>query len=161
MWRFSTKTILNTCRLCVIIAIPMLSIDKEFLCVIGTLKEFQSMLLGTELHIYTDHKNIFSVGNLSEQRLGWISYVDEYGPNIHYSEGPRNVIVDTFLRLFTWGRKAAHVVSNSELESLYSSLTDNKEILQCFLNLPSCLLDNENEKRPTKCRKYSATSIGM
>jgi hypothetical protein len=57
------------------------------------------MLLGVELHIYTDHKNIFIVGNSSEQRLHWISYVDEYGPNIHYIEGPRNVVADTFSRL--------------------------------------------------------------
>ncbi len=54
------------------------------------------------------------------------------------------------------GKKAAHVVSDSELESLYSSLIDNKEILQCFLNLPCCLLKNEKEKRPKKCRKHSA-----
>ncbi len=40
------------------------------------------MLLGAELHIYTDHKNILNVGNSSEQQLCWISYVDEYGPNI-------------------------------------------------------------------------------
>ncbi len=31
------------------------SIDKEILCVVATLKEFRSMLLGAELHIYTDH----------------------------------------------------------------------------------------------------------
>ncbi len=42
------------------------------------------MLLGAELHVYTDHKNILNVGNLSEQWLHWISYVDEYGPTIHY-----------------------------------------------------------------------------
>jgi hypothetical protein len=54
------------------------------------------------------------------------------------------------------GKKAVHVVSDSELESLYLSLIDNKEILQCFLNLPCCLLNNEKEKRPKKCRKYSA-----
>jgi hypothetical protein len=54
------------------------------------------------------------------------------------------------------GKKAAHVVSNSELESLYSSLRDDEEILQCFLNHPCCLLNNEKEKRPKKCRKYSA-----
>jgi hypothetical protein len=56
------------------------------------------------------------------------------------------------------GKKAARVVSSSELESLYSSLIDNKEILQCFLNLPCCLLNNEKEKRPKKCRKYSANT---
>ncbi len=54
------------------------TIDKELLCVIATLKEFRSMLLGAELHIYSDHMNILHVGNSSEQGLRWISYVDEY-----------------------------------------------------------------------------------
>jgi hypothetical protein len=43
-----------------------LTIDEELLCVVATLREFQSMLLGVELHIYTDHKNILNVGNSSE-----------------------------------------------------------------------------------------------
>jgi hypothetical protein len=71
--------------------------------------------------------------------------------------------VDTFPRLLhkdvpstLVGKKAAHVVSNSELESLYLSLIDDKEILQCFLNLPCCFLNKEKEKRPKKCRIYSA-----
>jgi hypothetical protein len=54
------------------------------------------------------------------------------------------------------GKKAAHIVSTSELESLYLSLIDNKEIVKCFLNLPYCLFNNEKEKRPKKHRKYSA-----
>ncbi len=97
------------------------AIDKEHLCVVETLKEFHSMLLGAELHIYTDHKNILNVGDLSEQRLCWISYVDEYGPTLHYIEGPGNVIADTFSRLLCKdvplnlvGKKAAHIVSDSE-----------------------------------------------
>jgi hypothetical protein len=100
---------------------------------------------------------------LSEQQLRWISYVDEYGPTIHYIEGPGNVIADTFSRLSCKdvpstlvGKKATHDVSNSELESLYSSLIDDEEILQCFLNLQCYLLNNEKEERPKKCRKYSA-----
>ncbi len=126
------------------------------------------MLLSAELHIYTDHKNILNVGDSSEQRLCWISYVDEYGPNIHYIEGPRNFIVDTFSRLSCKDvpstlvkKKVAHVVSNSELESLYLSLIDDEEILQCFLYLPCCLLNNEKEKRPKKCRQYSADTYSL
>jgi hypothetical protein len=42
------------------------TIDKELLCVVVTLREFQSMLLGVELHIYSDHKNILNEGDLSE-----------------------------------------------------------------------------------------------
>jgi hypothetical protein len=38
---------------------------------------------------------------------------------------------------------------------------DNKEILQCFLNLPSCLLNNSKEKRPKKCRNYSADTHSL
>jgi hypothetical protein len=53
------------------------------------------------------------------------------------------------------GKKAAHIVSDSELESLYLSLIDNKEILQCFLNLPCYILNNEKEERQMKHRKYS------
>ena len=42
------------------------TIDKELLCVIATLREFCSMLLGAELHIHTDHQNILRVGDSSE-----------------------------------------------------------------------------------------------
>jgi hypothetical protein len=51
------------------------TIDKELLCVVATLREFQSMLLGAELQTYTDHKNILNVGGSSEQELRCISYV--------------------------------------------------------------------------------------
>jgi hypothetical protein len=98
------------------------------------------MLLGAELHIYTDHKNILNVGNSSERRLCWISYVDEYGPTLHYMEGLHNVIADTFSRLsrkdvpsVLVGKKVAHIVSNSEsnkeIESLLgSSLTEQNNL---------------------------------
>ncbi len=55
----------------------------------------------------------------------------------------------------------ADIVSNSKLESLYSSLIDNEEILQCFLNLPCCLLNNEKEKRPKKRRKHSVDTHSL
>ena len=70
------------------------TIDKELLCVVATLCEFRSMLFGADLHIHTDHQNILNVGDSSE-RLRRISYADEYGPTLHYVEGPLNVIADT------------------------------------------------------------------
>ncbi len=59
------------------------------------------------------------------------------------------------------GKKAAHIVSNSELESLYSSLIDDKEILQRFLNLLCCFLNKEKEKRPKKHRKCSVETHSL
>jgi hypothetical protein len=75
------------------------TIDKKRLCVIATLHQCHFMLLGAELHVHTDHKNILSIGDSSQQGLCWISYVDEYGLELHYVEGPCNVIADTFSRL--------------------------------------------------------------
>ncbi len=41
------------------------TIDKELLCVAATLYKFCSMLIGAELHVHTDHKNILSIGDSS------------------------------------------------------------------------------------------------
>jgi hypothetical protein len=57
------------------------------------------MILGAELHIHTDHKNILHIGDSSQRCLRWISYIDKYGPEQHYVEGSANVVADTFLRL--------------------------------------------------------------
>ncbi len=133
------------------------TIDRELLCVVATLREFCSMLLGAELHVHTDHKNILNVGDSSQQHLRWISYVDEYRPELHYIEGPRIVIADTFSRLShndesspLVGKKAANVISDSKSdngnESLYSSIIDDKVILDCLLSLP-CISSNKEQKR--------------
>ena len=42
------------------------TINKEFLCVVATLQEFCSMLLGVELHVHTNHQNILSIGDSSQ-----------------------------------------------------------------------------------------------
>ena len=144
------------------------TIDKELLCVVATLREFRSMLFGADLHIHTDHKNILNVGDSSERRLRWISYVDEYGPTLHYVEGPLNVIADTLSRLSRIdinndssalvGKKAASVVSDSESTTEHSSLIDDREILECLLNLPCLHLKKKESKRPKKRRKLEQDS---
>ncbi len=79
-------------------------------------------------------------------------------------EGLRNVIANTSSRLSRndessplVGKKATNVISDSESdndnESLYSSIIDDKEILDCLLSLP-CISSNKKQKRRhTKCRK--------
>jgi hypothetical protein len=125
------------------------TINKELLCVIVTLHESCSLLIGAELHVHSDHKNILSIGDSSQQPLCWISYVDEYRLESHYVEGPHNVFADTFSRLSCSnvsspfvGKKAANVVSNSERnnrnESSHSLLMDSRVIFDCLMNLP-CL----------------------
>ena len=136
------------------------TIDKELLCVIATLREFRSMLLGAELHIHTDHQNILRVGDSSERCLRWISYVDEYNPTLHYIEGPRNVIADTFSRLSRQDDSSGLVgkeASVNDSSSAYSSFVDDKAVLDCFLNLP-CLLSNKVKRIPNKHKNYKRSS---
>jgi hypothetical protein len=73
------------------------TMDKELLSIVRTLKKFRSMLLGAVINIHTNHKNILHLGDSSQRRLRWISYVDENGPILHYIKGRTNVIADTFL----------------------------------------------------------------
>ena len=124
------------------------------------------MLLGVQITIHTDHRNILNIGDLSQRRLRWISYVDEYGPTIKYIEGPKNVIADHFSRMPrsddraspAVGKKNATPADNSDinsdnvtLDNHHSWIDDIKQVLECysciieedcFLNLPSDMDDN-------------------
>jgi hypothetical protein len=137
------------------------TIDKELLSIVMTLKEFRSMLLGAVINIHTDHKNILGIGDSSQRRLRWISYVDEYGPTLHYIKGPNNVIADTFSRMPMQDstplamvgkedtprkREAARrptgeptTASATDADPLdcHFSLTDDREMSECFQHLPT------------------------
>ena len=132
--------------------------EKELLSIVMTLKEFRSMLLGAELHIHTDHKNL-TFDNLQTQRvLRWRCYVEEYSPTIHYIPGPLNVIADTFSRLGRLDNATTPLVgknagqsANNENESTityenFHSILDDPQLAECFLALPDedCYLNLPN-----------------
>ena len=129
-----------------------------------TLEEFRSMLLGAQITIWTDHRNI-TFDNLQTQRvLRWRCYVEEYSPTIKYIKGPLNVIADTFSRL---DRKPDQTIVGDNIgpnmvkEQPYDTNNENKEnikyenfyslindtalveclaalpIEECYLNVPS------------------------
>ncbi len=119
-----------------------------------TLREFHPMLLGAKIHIHTDHKNILNVGDSSEQCLQLISYYDECSPILHYVEGPRNVIADTFSRLSRQDGTSAKVGKKAiteDSELAYYSFADEKDIFDCHINLP-CLSSDKKQKQQ-KSRK--------
>jgi hypothetical protein len=57
------------------------------------------MLLGVEIHVFTDHKNL-TFDTLKMQRvLYWHTKIEEFSPMLHCIKGPRNILAKNLSRL--------------------------------------------------------------
>ena len=75
--------------------------EKELLSIVETLKQFKTMLYGQRIIVYTDHKNLtydnsdYSSDRVLRQRL----VLEEYGAQVKYIKGEKNVVADSLSRL--------------------------------------------------------------
>ena len=69
------------------------------LAIVETLKEYRNILLGQKLIIHTDHKNLTCKNFNTNRVMRWRLIIEEYGPNIEYIEGPKNVVPNALSRL--------------------------------------------------------------
>ena len=128
------------------------TIEKELLSIVEILKEFRSTLLGAEIEIYTDHKNLtFKLSQYTTQRvLRWRLTLEEYGPTFHYKPGPTNVVADALSRVPTsrTERKSKLPDRDPLLDARVGNccmVTDDSELAECLQHHPKiadCFLEH-------------------
>ena len=68
--------------------------ERELLAIVETLKEFRNILLGQNIKIYTDHKNLTYKNFNTERVMWWHLIIEEYAPEFEYLQGPDNIVAD-------------------------------------------------------------------
>ena len=69
------------------------------LSIIETLKEFKNILLGQQIVVYTNHKNLTYKNFKMECVMRWRLLIEEFGPTIKYIKGPKNIVANALSRL--------------------------------------------------------------
>ena len=63
------------------------------------LKEFRTILLGQQIKVHTDHKNLVAKSLTSDRVMRWRLYIEEYSPDLQYIKGEDNHAADALSRL--------------------------------------------------------------
>jgi hypothetical protein len=101
------------------------------------------MLLGAEIEIYTDHKNLTYSSSINQQIVRQLNYIDEFPPPYTHIPGNENFLADSFSRLPIRNdleypseeEKLRWINMDMELSKTSSTLSD-VNFVDCFLSLP-------------------------
>jgi transposase InsO family protein len=103
--------------------------ERELLSIVETLKEFRNILLGHELEVFTDHKNLIYHDLTTERVLRWRLLMEEYNMKITYIQGTKNIVADVLSRYPT--------NNNPEVESQIPTKTEMSELFATGNDFPT------------------------
>jgi len=73
--------------------------ERELLSIVETLKEYWNILLGQQIEVFTDHKNLVYKHFNTERVMRWRLLLEEFGPKLTYVKGVNNIVADALSRL--------------------------------------------------------------
>ena len=73
--------------------------EKEILSIVASLKEFRDILLGQQITVYTDHKNLTYNFFNTERVMRWRLLLKEFRPEPKYIKGENNVLAESLSSL--------------------------------------------------------------
>jgi hypothetical protein len=118
--------------------------ERELLLIVETLKEFRNILLGQQIKVFTDHKNLTHKNFNTERVLRWRLLLEEFNLELVYIKGAHNVVADALSRL--------DITSKSLEATLYSAsnielFAANKNELPYFPR-EYCVIEKYNKNDP-------------
>ena len=76
--------------------------EQEMLSIMRAITKWRVDLLGTHIHIYTDHKtlqNFDTQKDLSLRQARWMEYLSQYEYSITYIRGEDNTVADALSQM--------------------------------------------------------------
>jgi hypothetical protein len=71
--------------------------EQELLSIVETLKEFETILMGQQLIVHTDHLNLL-YDTSNKRRIRWRLTLEEFAPKFVHVKGEKNVVADCLSR---------------------------------------------------------------
>ena len=68
--------------------------ERELLSIVETLKEFRNILLGQQIKVYTDHKNLTYKYINTERVMRWQQILKTIIPELIYIKPSKNIVAD-------------------------------------------------------------------
>ena len=112
--------------------------EQELLSIVEILQEYRNILLGQRIVVHTDHKNLSFSQFQSARVTRWRLIMEEFGPEIRYIKGERNIVADTMSR---------HLIQRNvevEEEEIYEQIMEATHLYP----LGNDVLEMEQERDP-------------
>ena len=73
--------------------------EHKLLEIVKTLKEYRNILLGQQIKVFTDHKNLTCVNFNTQRVICWRMVIEDFAPQLVYIPGTTNVVANAISRL--------------------------------------------------------------